>query len=325
VSTALAHASPAAGLVAAFLAGRNAQTMRAYAADLEDFRQFVDAGDVATAAELLLGHGHGEANALALAYRSRMVERGLAAATVNRRLAALRSLVKLGRTLGVVPWTLEVQNAKGQPYRDTRGPGRDGFRAMLGALSRRTGPKAVRDTAVLRLLYERALRCCEVVRLDLEDLDRERCALAVLGKGRTAKETLTVAAPTMAAVSEWISVRGEAPGPLFTNLDRGHARRRLSTTGVYDLVRELGDAAGIRARPHGLRHAAITEALDRGTDVRAVQRFSRHRDLRVLLVYDDNRADLGGEVARAIAEPATSGVISSLPGRQRALTVSPPV
>jgi len=51
-----------------------------------------------------------------------------------------------------------------------------------------------------------------------------------------------------------------------------------------------------------LRHAAITEALDitRG-DVRAVQKFSRHRDLRTLTVYDDNRRDLAGEVAKLVA------------------------
>jgi integrase/recombinase XerC len=55
-------------------------------------------------------------------------------------------------------------------------------------------------------------------------------------------------------------------------------------------------------RPHGLRHAAITEALrlTRG-DVRAVQRFSRHRDLWTLTLYDDNRADLAGEIARQLA------------------------
>lgn len=98
-------------------------------------------------------------------------------------------------------------------------------------------------------------------------------------------------------------MRGIAPGPLFTNLDHGHAARRLTGRGVYDVVRELGAAAGLRVRPHGLRHAAITEALDRTHgDLRAVQRFSRHRDLRLLLVYDDNREDLGGQVARLVAE-----------------------
>ena len=58
-------------------------------------------------------------------------------------------------------------------------------------------------------------------------------------------------------------------------------------------------------RPHGLRHAAITEALNltKG-DVRRVQRFSRHKDVRVLNRYDDNREDLGGEVARLVSATA---------------------
>lgn len=69
------------------------------------------------------------------------------------------------------------------------------------------------------------------------------------------------------------------------------------------MIRELGEKAGLRARPHGLRHAAITEALEAtGGDVRRVQRFSRHKDVRVLLVYDDQRKDLAGEVSRLVAK-----------------------
>jgi hypothetical protein len=68
-------------------------------------------------------------------------------------------------------------------------------------------------------------------------------------------------------------------------------------------VRQLGEGAGIRARPHGLRYAAITEALDlTGGDVRKVQRFSLHRNLNTLQRYDDNWQDLAGDVARRLAE-----------------------
>ncbi len=59
---------------------------------------------------------------------------------------------------------------------------------------------------------------------------------------------------------------------------------------------------GLKTWPHGLRHAAITEALDlTGGDVRKVQRFSRHRDLQTLTIYDDNRVDLAGEVSKLVA------------------------
>ena len=60
--------------------------------------------------------------------------------------------------------------------------------------------------------------------------------------------------------------------------------------------------------PHGIRHTAITEALNLTQgDVRAVQRFSRHRDVRVLTIYDDNRTDLGGKVARMVASNGENG------------------
>lgn len=297
------HQTPdAAALVRAFLAGRTPTTLRAYAGDLSDFAAYLDVRDVNAAAARLLGKGHGPANALALGYRARMVERGLSAATVNRRLAALRSLVKLGRVLGMVPWQLEVPNAKVRAYRDTRGCGRDGFVAMLRSLQGRIDSKSVRDRALLRLMFERGLRRCELTRLNVDDVDVKACTLAVLGKGRTAREALTIAPATMAAVREWLDVRGDESGPLFVNLDRGHERQRLSGSAIYDVVRAIGEAVGVKARPHGLRHSGVTHALDLGIDVRSVQRWSRHADLRVLMTYDDNRSDLGGAVACALAD-----------------------
>ena len=71
---------------------------------------------------------------------------------------------------------------------------------------------------------------------------------------------------------------------------------------MYRLVPLLEDRAGLKARPHGHRHAAITEALGlTGGDVRAVQPFSRHRNAQTLLQYDDSRKDLAGGVARWVA------------------------
>ena len=299
------RANKAAALVASFLAGRNERTLRAYRNDLEDFRSYLNAGDVDEAARILLSRGHGEANALVLAYRADMVNRKLQAATVNRRLAAVRSLVKLARTLGMVPWSIEVENLKAQAYRDTRGPGRQGFRRLMEEAGSRTDRKALRDRAVLRLLHDLALRRAEVVALDMEDVDLESGSVTILGKGRTQKERLSLPEPTKTALSSWIGARGTEPGPLFLNFDRAGKGERLTGTGLYLVVRDLGRKAGLTVRPHGLRHAGITEALDlTNGNIRAVQRYSRHRDMRILNVYDDNRADLGGDVARLVAANA---------------------
>lgn len=299
------RANKAAALVASFLAGRNERTLRAYRADLEDFRSFLKAEDADEAARILLSGGHGGANALVLAYRADLLDRKLQAATINRRLAAVRSLVKLARTLGMVPWSLEVENLKAQAYRDTRGPGRQGFRRLLEEAGSRTDGKALRDGAVLRLLHDLALRRAEVVGLDLADADLEAGTVTILGKGRTQKERLSLPEPTKAALAAWIGARGTEPGPLFRNFDRAGKGERLTGTGLYLVVRGLGKKAGLTVRPHGLRHAGITEALDlTNGNTRAVQKYSRHRDVRILNLYDDNRTDLGGDVARLVAANA---------------------
>lgn len=305
VSASLALPSPGRRLVEAFLSGRNARTLKAYGKDLEDFRAFVGSPSLDAAAGELLGRSHGEANALALSYKTSLVERNLAAATVNRRLAALRSLVKLGRTLGFVPWTLEVESAKGETYRDTRGPGRGAVRRMLERLDARLDAKGRRDRALLRLLFDLALRRGEAVSLDVEHVDVVAGTVDVLGKGRTGRAKITLPDVTKAALVAWLELRGTNAGPLFVSVDRSSAGHRLTGRAVYKIVRELGEDVDLRVRPHGLRHAAITEALEltKG-NVRAVQRFSRHRDLRVLTVYDDNRTDLAGEVASLVSATA---------------------
>ncbi len=208
----------------------------------------------------------------------------------------------LANTLGMVPWTLSVENVKTQAYRDTRGPGRDGFRSMLAAAQGQRGPKALRDVALLRLLRDLGLRRGEAVRLDVEDLDLAGDRLFILGKARSQKEPVTLPAPTKAALEAWLAVRGSAPGPVFVNFDRASKGGRLTGSAVYFIVGSLGTEAGLTVRPHGLRHLAITSALDltKG-DMRAVQKFSRHKDVRVLNAYDDNRQDLAGDVARLVA------------------------
>ena len=288
-------------LVALFLAGRSPQTLRAYRQDLEDWAAWLGMLDLDGASRELLGAGPGRANGLALAYRGALLDRGLAPATINRRLAALRSLVRLARTVGIVPWTLEVPGLKAESYRDTRGPGLQGVRRLLRLASDRQDAKGLRDLAVLRLLFDLGLRRGEVVALDLADVDVETGTLAVLGKGRAEKVRLTLPEPTKQTLVRWLTVRGLKHGPLFPNRDRARKGARLTGTSVYRIVYKLGQEVGIIVRPHGLRHAAVTAGLDITGDLRAVQRFSRHRDVRTVERYDDNRDDLGGKVAQLVA------------------------
>jgi integrase/recombinase XerC len=301
-----------------WLAGRNPQTTRAYMSDLKDFADFLRLPDEAHAVDMLLAGDPGRANRIALLYRADLFERrGLASATIARRLAALRSLARLARTAGIIDWAIDVPSPRVTPYRDTRGPGRDGWRAIRAAAGESTrfdqdGRLAKRNLALVLLLHDMALRRGEVAALDLDDVelgtgDHSQCRLRITGKGRTEPEYLTVgSAPARAALAAWIAGRGSEPGPLFPRLDRAgdpEQLQRMTGHSIGRLVGTLSDRAGLdrRARAHGLRHAGITRALKlTGGNVPMVQRLSRHADPKTLLIYNDAREDLAGRVSQLL-------------------------
>ena len=109
-------------LLASFLARRSPHTLTAYRRDLDDFARFLT-GSRQEALGRFFAQPASAANGDVLRYRHDLVARQLAPATINRRLAAIRSLTKLARLLGVVPWAIEVQDVPQETLRDTRGPG----------------------------------------------------------------------------------------------------------------------------------------------------------------------------------------------------------
>jgi integrase len=157
--------------------------------------------------------------------------------------------------------------------------------------------------ALLRLLHDLGLRRSEAVRLDVDDVDLQRNWIFIPGRGRSQKrELVSLPAPTRAALAAWLEARVSEPGPLFVNFDRAGKGRRLTGAAIYHIVGWLGAKAGLAVRPQGLRHLAIATALERTKgDVRAVATFSRHKDLRTLSRYPDNRPDLAGKVASLVA------------------------
>ena len=97
--------------------------------------------------------------------------------------------------------------------------------------------------------------------------------------------------PTLPA--DWLAARGTEAGPLFTNFDRAGKGRRLTGVSLYRIVRGLGEQHGVKVRPHGLRHTAITEACKaaqaNGFGLEEVLDFSRHsrKSIAVLMIYRD--------------------------------------
>jgi integrase/recombinase XerC len=212
--------------------------------------------------------------------------------------------LKLARTLGLTSWAPEIRGLKVEAYRDTTGPGLVGTRVMLAKARAQTPLKAARDSALIRLMFDLGLRRGEVIGLDLEDLDAKERRLWIKGKGRSQKEGRTLPEPTLTTLTAWINARAQfvhlAEQAMFVSLAGRMRGQRI--TGLYHVIADLGAAVGLKTRPHGLRHASITAALDANNgDVRAVQLHARHADPQTTMRYDDNRQDLAGRVAASLA------------------------
>ncbi len=283
-----------------FLANRKPATVRSYRSHLDGLARFLGLEDYRAAGAYLATRTRGQAYELVTAYTAYSLGRGMSNGTVNVALAVLKGLSETANNVGLIEWTLprSLKKLEDRPYRDTAGPGLDGYRAMLAQLG--DSPKARRDRAILWLLGAGCgLRRFELTGLDVSHVNIQEAKISLLGKRRSAREWKDVPPEALAALADWISVRGSAPGPLFTSFDRARkGTGRLSNEAVWHVVRGLGRAAGLgTVRPHGLRHTAITAMLDAGETIAEVQGFSRHADPKTLFVYDDNRKRRGAQAA----------------------------
>ncbi len=238
-----------------------------------------------------------EAIRLVLGYKSALRDRNLKSNTINRKVAAVKSLVSYARRTGRCNYTLDdIDGEKVQAYRDTTGVDSKSIKLILGIPNRST-QKGKRDYAILRLLWGLALRRAEVVSLNVGDLDLDQSCIWILGKGKSDKVRMSLGKKIIEALQDWLQVYKPSSGkqPLFISLaHNGTGGDRLSDEHIYRLVRDSAKAAGISKpmAPHKIRHSAITHALDCVADVRSVKRLSRHANLQTLVVYDDNRQDL---------------------------------
>lgn len=288
----------ARSLIEAWLAGRKPATFRTYQQGIESFALFLKAPSREAAAQTFLGlKTGGQANQMVLAWKNWLIEQKFSSSTISVRMSALKSLAQLGRTLGMIGWTIEIKPPKVESYRDTRGPGFEKILEVVKFLEPRRDPKAIRDRVLLAMLGTMGLRRGEFVALNLEDVDLEEKRLWYLGKARNDEEPMTIPDEVCVMLETWIAVRGSHAGPLFIHYGKDKPGGRLTDRSVSRISNSYG-----LGRAHGLRHSAITEALNQHNgDVRKVAKFSRHKNVQTLLKYDDNRRDEGGEVSKGLA------------------------
>lgn len=276
---------------------RSPHTRRVYRKDIDNFLADLNL----ELGKFLTLDRHG-AYALVSRYKGDLLQKGLKSATINRRLAAIKSLVAFSYNCGHSEFMLEaVKSEKLSAYRDTSGVDSETFKRVLGGIDRGT-LRGIRDHALMMLLWSNALRRSEVSKANISDFDPTAKTLRIFGKGRgNQSEIISLGTGTVTAIEAWLSARGEVnpDKALFVSVNPGYRDGRLSTQGIYNIVSDRCQSAGITKTmsPHRVRHSSITAALEAtGGDVRRVQKLSRHSSLNTLLIYDDNRKNHQGEV-----------------------------
>jgi integrase/recombinase XerD len=240
----------------------------------------------------------------------------LAPRTVARRLAAVRGLQRFLVSEGRAPTdpTADVP-APSVPLRLPEALGPDEVRRLLEAASVPTGARrpeaaALRDRALLELLYGTGARISEAVGLDVDDLAVADRALRLLGKGDK-ERVVPLGGYALEALDAYLvrarpelARAGRGNPALFLN-QRG---TRLTRQGAFGILTAAAERAGLTARvsPHTLRHSYATHLLSGGADVRVVQELLGHASVTTTQVYTHVTIDALREVY-ATAHPRARG------------------
>jgi integrase/recombinase XerC len=147
---------------------------------------------------------------------------------------------------------------------------------------------ALRDSAVLELLYATGIRVSELCGLEPGNVDYSRRTVRVRGKGDK-ERTVPVGVPALRALTRWLEggrpvLATEASGPaLFLGVRGGRLDPRTARRIVHERLREAG--ASRDTGPHGLRHSAATHLLEGGADLRSVQEILGHSSPATTQIY----------------------------------------
>lgn len=221
-------------------------------------------------------------------------QRGDARSTLARRTAAARGFfawaVETGR-LGADPALRLVSPKRGRTLPHVaQAPALEGMFDELADRAAGGDPVALRDHALLELLYGSGIRVSEACGTDLDDLDRDRATVRVTGKG-SKERVVPFGAPATAALDAYLArgrpaLAARGDGTAARALFVGARGGRVGPRTVYDVVaRHLAPVVGTTVGAHALRHSAATHLLDGGADLRTVQELLGHASLGTTQIY----------------------------------------
>lgn len=253
--------------------GRSTHTVRAYIADIHDLIAFCQERGVDGPSGIDLALLRGWLAAGTTSGRSR--------ATIARRSASARAFTAWCARRGLSD--TDPGHRLVSPRVGSRLPtvlDQAQARQVLDHAGNHDGsPRAIRDAAIVEVLYGTAIRVSELCGLDIDDVDLGNRSLRVVGKGDK-ERVVPFGLPAARAIDGWLRVRSELAKPSVAALFVGERGLRVDSRVVRTIVRRLTDAAGVpEVAPHAMRHSAATHVLEGGADLRSVQELLGHATL----------------------------------------------
>ena len=260
-------------------------SIRAYLADLESMLSHVNQMGVTEFSTLQLDHLR--------SWLANLQIKGAARSSITRRVVSIRAFTYWGAKHGWLEKDIGRDLIAPKPERhlpeilDI-----DSAAELIKYLEQRAGenqtPSSLRDLAIVELLYGTGIRVSELVGLDIDDIDRERLTISVIGKGDK-ERIVPIGAPALRAIENYLAngrtefVTENSGAALFL----GERGKRIDQRIVRDVVYEATSLIGAKTKlgPHALRHSAATHLLEGGADLRTVQEILGHSSLSTTQIY----------------------------------------
>jgi integrase/recombinase XerC len=210
---------------------------------------------------------------------------GLSPRTIQRRLSGARSFMD---------WLIREGRLKANPVIEINAPKAkrrlpvtldpEQMAQLLNVPGKDTA--ALRDKAIMELLYSSGLRLAELVNLDIGDIDLNDATVRLTGKGNK-QRIVPVGRFARKAVAAWLKARAQEANQEERAVFTGRRGARIHPRTVQAMVRRRATAAGLpqRVHPHLFRHSFATHMLESSSDLRAVQEMLGHADISTTQVY----------------------------------------
>ena len=252
-------------------------TIRAYIGDLESFASHLKALGVEDLNTLNIAHLR--------SWLANQQSKGASRTTLSRRDTSIKLFSKWAHKNGLLPNDVGANLATPKAHRvlpeilDVKSA--DLAMQSLETFAEESGElTAIRNLAMVEMLYASGARVSELCGLNLKDIDYERSTIRVIGKG-SKERVIPIGRPAIAALEKWLAVR-----PQLANDKSGDAvflgarGKRIDQRQVREVVYKT-----IELGPHALRHSAATHLLEGGADLRTVQEILGHASLSTTQIY----------------------------------------